>query len=64
MARNCCWNCKYYVAKGDHEPAVLRSALSNVCTYTENPEDKRNWTERACPTPPGYVCKRYKERFY
>ena len=64
MARNCCWNCKYYVAKGDNEPAVLRSASSNVCTFSNQKGDKRSWTERACPTPPTYVCRHYRERFY
>ncbi len=64
MARNCCWNCKYYVVRGDHEPAFLSNALSNVCTYSDREDDKRTWMERACPTPPNYVCGRYKERFY
>jgi len=64
MAKDCCWNCKYYVVRGDNEPAVLSSALSNVCTYTERADDPRSWVERACPTPPNYVCRRYKERFY
>ncbi len=64
MARNCCWNCKYYIVKGDNEPAVLQSATSNVCTYSEDKDSDRTWEERACPTPPGYVCRHYSERFY
>jgi hypothetical protein len=64
MARNCCWNCKYYVAKGDNEPSILSSATSNVCAYDDGEDEGTSWEERACPTPPGYVCRRYKERFY
>ena len=64
MARNCCWNCAYYVVKGDNEPAVLSSALSNVCVYSEEMTRDRDWTKNASPTPPGYVCRRYRERFY
>ncbi len=64
MARDCCWNCKYYIAKGDHEPALLKSALSNVCIYSDEEGDNRSWEERATPTPPGFVCSHYEERFY
>ena len=64
MARNCCWNCKYYIVKGDNEPFVLSSATSNVCTFSDDEDDDRSWEEKACPTPPGYVCSHYKERFY
>ena len=71
MARNCCWNCRYYIARGDNEPAILGGATSNVCTfyerkdYDEDPKSKsKNWEKYACPTPAGYVCSHYKERFY
>ncbi len=64
MARDCCWNCRYYIARGDNEPAILSGALSNVCVYSEDADDKRNWTEMACPVPAGYVCRHYRERFY
>ena len=64
MAKDCCWNCKYYIVKGDNEPAILISAASNICVYGEDEDDERNWIEKACPTPPGYVCRHYKERFY
>lgn len=64
MARNCCWNCRHYVAKGDNEPAILLSAAANLCTYHEKTDDPQKWEERACPTPPGYVCRHYQERFY
>ncbi|MBN2061545.1 MAG: hypothetical protein JW882_14130 [Deltaproteobacteria bacterium] len=65
MAKDCCWNCRYYIAKGDNEPAILRSALSNVCIFSEDGcyEDGK-WVENASPTPPGYKCPNYKERFY
>ena len=64
MARDCCWNCKYYIVKGDNEPVLLASALSNVCVYSDKADDNRSWAEKACPTPPTYVCRRYRERFY
>ena len=64
MAKNCCWNCKYYIVKGDNEPAFLSNAYSNVCVFSDDEDDKRNWTEKACPTSPSYVCRNYKERFY
>lgn len=64
MAKDCCWNCKYYIAKGDNEPPTLSSSYSNVCVYAEKEEDEKDWTERVCPTPPNYVCRHYKERFY
>ena len=64
MAKDCCWNCKYYIVKGDNEPAILSSAFSNVCTFSDKEDDDRNWEQRACPTPPNYVCRYYKERFY
>ena len=64
MARDCCWNCKYYIVKGDNEPAFLSSAASNVCVFSENGVDEKKWVEHATPTPPGYVCRFYKERFY
>ena len=64
MAKDCCWNCKYYIARGDHEPSVLSNASSNVCVFSENDNDERDWMKRASPTPPGYVCKYYCERFY
>ncbi|MBW1680355.1 MAG: hypothetical protein JRF59_03625 [Deltaproteobacteria bacterium] len=64
MARDCCWNCRYYVARGDNEPALLAGALSNVCTFDEHEDEEGNWAERACPTPPGYLCRNYRERFY
>jgi hypothetical protein len=64
MAKDCCWNCKYYIVKGDNEPPVLSSALSNVCVFTHKKDDDRSWTQRACPTPPNYVCRHYRERFY
>lgn len=64
MAKNCCWNCKYYIAKGDNEPAFLSSARSNVCVYSSKKEDPGEWWERASPTPPNFVCKFYEERFY
>lgn len=64
MAKDCCWNCKYYIVKGDNEPAFLGSAVSNVCIYTDNKDEKRPIEEIACPTPTTYVCRNYKERFY
>jgi hypothetical protein len=64
MAKDCCWNCRYYIAKGDNEPAILSSAMANVCVYGEDKDDERSWIERACPVPPNYVCRHYKERFY
>jgi hypothetical protein len=64
MARDCCWNCKYYIVKGDNEPAILSSAASNICVYGESEEDERSWVEKACSTPPNYVCRFYRERFY
>ena len=71
MAKNCCWNCKYYIVKGDNEPPVLSSALSNVCVFPSEDDDmedplqgERNWEKRAFQTPPNYVCRHYKERFY
>jgi hypothetical protein len=64
MAKDCCWNCKYYIAKGDNEPAILSSATSNVCVFSEEGDEEKSWFERACPTPPNYVCRHYRERFY
>ena len=64
MAKDCCWNCKYYIVKGDNEPAVLSGALSNVCVYSDEGVYDRDWEKWACQTPPGYGCKRYEERFY
>ena len=64
MAKDCCWNCKYYIVKGDNEPAILSSAASNVCVYGEGEDDEKNWIEKVCSTPPNYVCRHYKERFY
>jgi hypothetical protein len=64
LAKDCCWNCRYYIVRGDHEPAILGSATSNVCIYSDEDHNERNWEERACPTPPNYVCLHYKERFY
>ncbi|MBW1702023.1 MAG: hypothetical protein JRJ69_04090 [Deltaproteobacteria bacterium] len=71
MAKNCCWNCKYYIVRGDNEPPILSGATSNVCIFSnedENIEDPlervRNWEKRAFPTPANYVCPHYKERFY
>jgi hypothetical protein len=71
MAKDCCWNCKYYIVKGDNEPPVLSSALSNVCVFPSEDDDmgdplqrEKNWEKRAYPTPPNYVCRHYKERFY
>lgn len=64
MAKDCCWNCKYDIVKGDNEPAFLTSALSNGCTYTDKEGDERHWSERASATPPNYSCRNYKERFY
>ena len=71
MAKDCCWNCKFYVVKGDNEPAILSSAVSNVCVYSDGGIDEKDplgremgWINRACPTPPNYVCRFYKERFY
>ena len=64
MAKDCCWNCKYYIVKGDNEPAILSSVYSNVCVFSEEEYDSREWTEKASPTPPGYKCSNYKERFY
>lgn len=64
MARDCCWNCKYYIVRGDNEPAVLSGAMSNVCVFGENEEDDRDWSEKACPTPANHVCQHYMERFY
>jgi hypothetical protein len=71
MAKDCCWNCKYYVVRGDNEPALLRSAESNVCTFSGQDPDRtqgkspgKNWTHNAFATPPHYVCRNYRERFY
>ena len=64
MAKDCCWNCKHYIVKGDNEPPLLRSAFSNVCVFSAIKDDKRNWTERASSTPPNFICRFYKERFY
>lgn len=65
MAKDCCWNCRYYIVKGDNEPAILSSAASNVCSFSDNDNDKdKRWVEKAAPTPPNYVCRHYKERFY
>ena len=64
MAKDCCWNCKYYIVKGDNEPAFLSSAASNVCVFGEEDDDQAGWAQRACPTPPNYVCRHYRERFY
>jgi hypothetical protein len=64
MAKDCCWNCKYYIVRGDNEPAVLSSAASNVCTFSDKEDEERAWHERACPTPPNFVCRHYRERFY
>ncbi len=64
MAKDCCWNCKWYIARGDNEPAVLAGADANVCVYTDKDGDQRSLSERACPTSPAYVCSRYSERFY
>jgi hypothetical protein len=64
MAKDCCWNCKYYIVKGDNEPVLLRSALSNVCIFSEDGYENEKWVENASPTPPGYKCSNYKERFY
>ncbi|MFZ0451397.1 MAG: hypothetical protein WAL98_19345 [Desulfatiglandaceae bacterium] len=71
MAKDCCWNCKYYVVKGDNEPALLRSAESNVCTFSDQRPDMgqeksadKNWTHNVSATPPHYVCRNYRERFY
>lgn len=58
MAKNCCWNCKFYIAKGDNEPFLLSGAASNVCVYSdvgalpEKGETPDRWLDRACPTPP------------
>jgi len=71
MAKDCCWNCKHYVVKGDNEPALLRSAESNVCTFSDRGPDVgqrkgagKSWADNAFATPPHYVCKNYRERFY
>lgn len=64
MAKDCCWNCKFYIVRGDNEPPVLGGALSNVCVFSEGEDDGRNWTEKACSTSPSFVCRHYKERFY
>lgn len=64
MAKNCCWNCRFYIVRGDNEPVILASSMSNVCTFSEDPDEARDWHERAHPTPPGYVCQHYEERFY
>ncbi len=71
MARNCCWNCKYYIVRGDNEPAILSGATSNVCTFhnqkdeAEDPVSRaKKWEKYAYSTPAGYVCSHYKERFY
>jgi hypothetical protein len=64
LARNCCWNCKFYIVKGDNEPAFLKSALANVCAFECDKNDEKSWEEKVFPTPPGYVCWHYKERFY
>ena len=64
MAKNCCWNCKYYIVRGDNEPAVLSGATSNVCVFSEEEYDGKEWETKSCPTSPNYVCRFYKERFY
>ena len=64
MAKDCCWNCKYYIVKGDNEPAILSGAESNVCVYSDEDNDRNTWMNRACPTPAGYKCSHYEERFY
>ena len=64
MAKDCCWNCKYYIVKGDNEPAILSGAVSNVCTWSEDEASDASWEERAYPTPANYKCAHYKERFY
>ena len=64
MARDCCWNCKFYIVRGDNEPAVLSGSLSNVCVFTKDEEKDKNWEKRAYPTSPSHVCRNYKERFY
>ncbi len=64
MAKNCCWNCKHYIVKGDNDPPLLRSALSNVCVFSGIKDDKTNWMEKASSTPPNFVCRHYDERFY
>ena len=71
VAKDCCWNCRYYIVKGDNEPAILSSAVSNVCVYSDKGNDDASlsrsdlgWIDRACPTPPNYVCRFYTERFY
>jgi hypothetical protein len=64
MAKDCCWNCKYYIVRGDNEPVILSGALSNVCVFGAEEEDDKDWAERARPTPANYICRHYKERFY
>jgi hypothetical protein len=71
MAKDCCWNCKYYIVKGDNEPPVLGGATSNVCVFADQEQDVElslewtiNWEKRAVPMPPNHVCRHYKERFY
>jgi len=71
MAKDCCWNCKHYIVKGDNEPAILSGAISNVCVFNDEKEDVEKpsgqnigWVERASPTPANYVCRHYRERFY
>ncbi|MBW1768338.1 MAG: hypothetical protein JRJ65_14990 [Deltaproteobacteria bacterium] len=64
MAKDCCWNCKYYIVRGDNEPAFLGGASSNVCIFSDDESVDLNWEKRAEPTPPNYVCRYYKERFY
>ena len=64
MAKDCCWNCKYYIVKGDNERNILSGALSNVCTFSDKENDASTWTERANPTPTNYICRFHKERVY
>ena len=65
MAKDCCWNCKHYIVRGDNEPAVLSNSVSNVCVFNGNGENNlADWEERAVPMPPNSVCKNYIERFY
>lgn len=65
MARDCCWNCRHYIVKGDNEPPLLGGAISNVCVYSrDGTTTPKNWVEKAWATPAGYVCTHYEERFY
>ena len=71
MARDCCWNCAFYIARGDNEPTVLSGADANICIFTETQgeegETSRSFKEivgQGTATSPGYVCLHYKERFY